>query len=134
MLASPNTVHFGVEPDRAKDSSPRRKPWVGGEYDEPRRGGRDWATASYAPPGLIVFARIPTACADGFRRGLQSVAPAELATGLSLVRGFTGTVSYSEATALLERVKELWPPMNADERGLKTRFLSAFIGVHRRPN
>jgi len=32
-----------------------------------------------------------------------------------------------------ERVKELWPPMNADESRLKTRFLSAFICVHRRP-
>ena len=32
-----------------------------------------------------------------------------------------------------ERVKELWPPMNTDERGLKIRFLSAFICVHRRP-
>jgi hypothetical protein len=32
-----------------------------------------------------------------------------------------------------ERVKELWPPMNADERKLKTKFLSAFICVDRRP-
>jgi len=31
------------------------------------------------------------------------------------------------------RVKELWPLMNTDKRGLKTRFLSAFICVHRRP-
>jgi len=29
-------------------------------------------------------------------------------------------------------VKELRPPMNADERGLKTGSLSAFIGVHLR--
>jgi len=29
--------------------------------------------------------------------------------------------------------KELWPPMNTDKRGLKTRFLSVFICVHRRP-
>jgi hypothetical protein len=30
-------------------------------------------------------------------------------------------------------MKESWPLMNADERGLKTEFLSVFIGVHRRP-
>ncbi|MEX2262604.1 MAG: type II secretion system protein [Bryobacteraceae bacterium] len=30
-------------------------------------------------------------------------------------------------------MKELKPPMNADERRLKTKFLSALICVHRRP-
>src|ERR1039458_1428221 len=36
-------------------------------------------------------------------------------------------------TAPSERVKELWPPRNTDERRLKTRFLSAFLCVPRRP-
>jgi ribonuclease VapC len=29
--------------------------------------------------------------------------------------------------------REVWPPVNTSRRGLKTKFLSALIGVHRWP-
>jgi hypothetical protein len=31
------------------------------------------------------------------------------------------------------RKEQFGPPMKTDKRGLKTGFLSVFIGVHRRP-
>jgi hypothetical protein len=38
----------------------------------------------------------------------------------------------SYRAAIVEAGKELGPQMNADEHGLTTKILSAFIGVHLR--
>jgi hypothetical protein len=45
-----------------------------------------------------------------------------------------GNLARSRLQSLLKKAKVHWPPMNADERGLRTIALSVLICVHPRPN
>jgi hypothetical protein len=42
------------------------------------------------------------------------------------------THEHHSRTANVRGRESIWPPIDADQRGLKTLVLSALIGVHRR--
>jgi len=62
-------------PGGPTERSPRREPWdpARRSYPQPRRGDRDSAGGSVAPPGLIQSGAAPRT--HGLRHGLRSVGP-----------------------------------------------------------